>query len=53
MRTSDFISLNCLLNSETKHIISAGALSHVKRGAFLINTGRGTAHRFCGSRHAN
>ena len=41
MRTSDFISLNCLLNTETKHIISAGSLSYVKRGAFLINTGRG------------
>ena len=52
MRTSDFISLNCLLNSETKHIISAAALTHVKHGAFLINTGRGAARCFSGSRHA-
>lgn len=38
---SDFISLHCPLTSETQNIINAQALSKMKKGAFLINTGRG------------
>ncbi len=38
---SDFVSLNCDLSDETRHIIDAKALGTMKESAFLINTGRG------------
>ncbi len=38
---SDIISLHCPLTPDTHHIINAEALSKIKRGAMLINTGRG------------
>jgi len=38
---SDFISVNCDLNSTSRHIIDAAALAQVKAGAVLINTARG------------
>ena len=38
---SDFISLHCPLFDETKEMINRDTLSHVKPGAFLINTSRG------------
>ncbi|MBV8247529.1 MAG: 2-hydroxyacid dehydrogenase [Comamonas sp.] len=38
---SDVISLHCPLTEETHHIVDAASLSHVKRGAILVNTSRG------------
>ncbi|MDR0225753.1 MAG: 2-hydroxyacid dehydrogenase [Burkholderiaceae bacterium] len=38
---SDVISLHCPLTEETHHIVDAESLSHVKRGAILVNTSRG------------
>lgn len=41
LNESDIISLHCLLNDETHHIINKSAFSQMKQGAMLINTGRG------------
>lgn len=41
LRTSDFVSLHCPLNAETKHIINKETLEMMKPTAFIINTGRG------------
>jgi D-lactate dehydrogenase len=38
---SDIITLHCPLTPETRHLIDASALRRIKRGAMLINTGRG------------
>ncbi|WP_262265739.1 2-hydroxyacid dehydrogenase [Microvirga yunnanensis] len=38
---ADVISLHCPLTPETYHIVNAGTLSRLKRGALLINTSRG------------
>lgn len=38
---SHIISLNCLLNDDTRHIINAESLSKCKDGVWIINTGRG------------
>jgi D-3-phosphoglycerate dehydrogenase / 2-oxoglutarate reductase len=38
---SDFISINCDLNSTTKHLINTKTLTHTKPTAVLINTARG------------
>ncbi len=40
-RESDVISLHVPLTPATYHLIDAGALSKMKRGVVLINTGRG------------
>ena len=37
----DVLSLHCPLVPETKHLIDKEALSRMKKGAFLINVGRG------------
>lgn len=37
----DFITLHCPLTEETRHLINTTTLRLTKRGAFLINTGRG------------
>lgn len=41
LRESDVVSLHVPLNSETRHLIDASALSLMKKTAILINTGRG------------
>jgi phosphoglycerate dehydrogenase-like enzyme len=41
LRASDVVVLSAPLVAETQHFIDAAALSHVKRGAFLVNVGRG------------
>jgi D-3-phosphoglycerate dehydrogenase / 2-oxoglutarate reductase len=41
LRQSDFISLHAPLTPETRHLINAGTLGLVKRGAILVNTSRG------------
>jgi D-lactate dehydrogenase len=39
---SDIISLHCPLTPQTHHMINADAYTYMKRGAMLINTGRGS-----------
>jgi phosphoglycerate dehydrogenase-like enzyme len=41
LRESDFVSVNCPLTRETRHLIGAAQLGLMKRTAFLINTARG------------
>jgi lactate dehydrogenase-like 2-hydroxyacid dehydrogenase len=41
LNESDVVSLHVPLSSETRHIINAEALSHMKPSAVLVNTGRG------------
>jgi len=40
-RESDFVTLNCPLTAETKHLVDARRLSLMKSTAFLINCARG------------
>lgn len=39
--SSDVISLHCPLTAATRHIINRQTLGWMKKGAFLVNTGRG------------
>ena len=39
--SSDVVTLNCPLTAETQHLIDAAAVARMKRGAMLVNTGRG------------
>lgn len=41
LASSDIVTLHCPLTAETQHLIDAQALSLMKRGVMLINTGRG------------
>lgn len=41
LKQSDVISLHCLLNQETKHLINQSTISLMKKDALLINTSRG------------
>jgi hypothetical protein len=40
-RESDFLSVSCPLNDETRHIVNAERLALMKPTAYLINTARG------------
>jgi len=41
LELADVVSLHCPLTPETEHMIDANALQRMKKGAFLINVGRG------------
>jgi len=41
LATSDFISIHCVLNDATRHLIGARELACMKRSAILINVSRG------------
>lgn len=41
LAASDVLSLHCPLTANTRHLIDAEAISKMKDGAILINTGRG------------
>jgi D-3-phosphoglycerate dehydrogenase len=41
MAESDFVSVHCVLNEETRHLIGAAEFAAMKPTAFLINTARG------------
>jgi D-specific alpha-keto acid dehydrogenase len=41
LHSSDIVTLHMPLNADTRHIIGREQLRHMKRGAFLVNTGRG------------
>ncbi|MEI6715630.1 MAG: 2-hydroxyacid dehydrogenase [Verrucomicrobiota bacterium] len=41
LESSDILSLHIPLNSDTRHIVGAEAISRMKPGVVLINTGRG------------
>jgi D-lactate dehydrogenase len=38
---SDIVTLNCPLTPDTHHLIDADAIGAMRRGAMLVNTGRG------------
>ncbi len=42
LATSDFISLNCNLTPETHHLFGTREFALMKKGAFLVNTSRGS-----------
>lgn len=41
LKNSDFVSLHCPLNENTKHIINKETLTMMKPSAYIINTARG------------
>ena len=41
LKNSDFVSLHCPLNAETRHMIGSEQLAMMKKSAFIINTARG------------
>ncbi|HHF3827485.1 TPA: 2-hydroxyacid dehydrogenase [Haemophilus influenzae] len=41
LKQADIVTLHCPLTETTKNLINADTLSKMKKGAFLINTGRG------------
>jgi len=41
MSTSDFISIHCVLNNETKYLIGKTEMEMMKNTAYLVNTSRG------------
>jgi D-specific alpha-keto acid dehydrogenase len=42
LRQSDIVTLHAPLNADTHHLLSHQRIEQMKRGAFIINTGRGS-----------
>jgi D-3-phosphoglycerate dehydrogenase len=41
LSASDAVSIHCVLNAQTRHLIGAAQLARMKPGAFLVNVSRG------------
>ena len=41
LAVGDIVTLNCPLNEHTHHLVNATSIAKMKRGAMLVNTGRG------------
>ena len=41
LAVGDIVTLNCPLNEHTRHLVNATSIAKMKRGAMLVNTGRG------------
>ena len=41
LKESDYLTLHCPLNEQTRHLINEDALAKMKLSAYIINTGRG------------
>lgn len=41
LRSADFVSLNCPLTSENRHMLGDARFNAMRRGVFLVNTARG------------
>jgi len=41
LSASDALSIHCVLNAQTRHLIGAAQLARMKPGAFLVNVSRG------------
>lgn len=41
LQSSDVVCINCPLTDQTRGMIGAAEIAHMKDGVFLINTGRG------------
>jgi len=42
LRLSDIVTLHTPLNADTHHLLSRRRIAQMKRGAFIVNTGRGS-----------
>jgi D-specific alpha-keto acid dehydrogenase len=42
LRRSDIVTLHAPLNADTHHLLNRQRIEHMKHGAFIINTGRGS-----------
>jgi D-specific alpha-keto acid dehydrogenase len=42
LRLSDLVTLHTPLNADTRHLLSRRRIEQMKRGAYIINTGRGS-----------
>lgn len=42
-RISDYLSIHCPLNPETRHILNTEAFARMKTGVYIVNTARGPA----------
>jgi phosphoglycerate dehydrogenase-like enzyme len=41
LATADLVTLHCLLNDQTRHLLNADSLARMKPGVLLANVGRG------------
>ena len=41
LQASDAVSVHCVLNAQTRHLLGAAQLAQMKRSAFLVNVSRG------------